>query len=166
MTASKKATALAVGGTLVVAGFGAGAVLAATGSASATSGGAGYGYAAGDARGDRDGDGHRGGPGGDHGGGQGETPLTGATADKVEAAALATYPGATVDRLETDSEGVYEAHVTTADGEHVVVQVGRDFGVTGTQTLGQGGRGGAGGPGDHDGDRTGEGAPSSGGQAG
>ncbi|SDS50106.1 hypothetical protein SAMN04488570_2018 [Nocardioides scoriae] len=145
MTASKKAKALAVGGTLVVAGFGAGAVLAATGSASATSGGAGYGYGApGDARGDHDGDGHRGGPGG---GGQGETPLTGTTADKVEAAALAAYPGATVDRLETDSEGVYEAHVTTADGEQLVVQVGRDFTVTGTQSFDGGG-----GRGDHDGD--------------
>lgn len=148
MTASKRAKALAVGGTLVVAGFGAGAVLAATGSASATSGGAGYGYGApGDARGDHDGDGPRGGPGGGPGGGQGETPLTGTTADQVEAAALEAYPGATVDRLETDSEGVYEAHVTTADGEQLVVQVGRDFTVTGTQSFGDGGS-----HGDHDGD--------------
>src|SRR6478672_12376769 len=44
-----------------------------------------------------------------HGGGNGETPLTGTTADQVRAAALAKVPGATVDRIETDNGGVYEA---------------------------------------------------------
>jgi hypothetical protein len=74
----------------------------------------------------------------------GETPLSGTTATKVRAAALARYPGATIDRLETDSDGVYEAHVTTKAGDDVIVQVDKAFSVTGTQT--------GGGHGDHDGD--------------
>ena len=74
----------------------------------------------------------------------GETALTRPTAAKVKAAALAKYPGATIDRLETDSDGVYEAHVTTKAGTDVIVQVGKAFTVTGTQT--------GGGHGDHDGD--------------
>jgi hypothetical protein len=85
------------------------------------------------------------GPGG-MGGGNGETALTGDTADKVEAAALAKYPGATVERLETDSEGVYEAHLVTADGTHVIVAVGEDFTVTGTQEMTGGPQGAKGGP--------------------
>lgn len=77
-----------------------------------------------------------------------ETALTGDTAEKVKAAALATYPGATVDRVETDSEGVYEAHITTTDGTHVIVAVDKTFTVTGTQELPAGGPGdGQGGPG-------------------
>lgn len=73
----------------------------------------------------------RGGPGmagGRHGQ---ETPLTGDTAAKVKAAALAKLPGATVDRLETDADGgKYEAHVTKADGTHAVVKVDASFTVT------------------------------------
>ena len=78
-----------------------------------------------------------------------ETLLTGDTAAKVKAAALATYPGATVQRVETDSDGVYEAHIVTAAGDWVIVQVGKDFTVTGTQQPGMGGPGGhgKGGPG-------------------
>jgi uncharacterized membrane protein YkoI len=79
----------------------------------------------------------RGGPGG-KGGGVGETALTGDTADRVTAAALATYPGATVERVETDSDGVYEAHLVTADGTSVIVAVGEDFTVTGAQEMGAG----------------------------
>lgn len=109
-------------GALVLAGFGGGSALALTGAANATDGAS--------SSSDK--------------GGSGETPLTGATADKVEAAALAKYPGATIDRLETDNDGVYEAHVTTKDGDELIVQVGKDFSVTGTD---QGG-----GHGDHDGD--------------
>jgi hypothetical protein len=66
-----------------------------------------------------------------------ETLLTGDTAAKVKAAALAKYPGATIQRLETDSDGVYEAHIGSG-GKSLVVQVGKDFAVTGTQTMGQG----------------------------
>jgi hypothetical protein len=68
--------------------------------------------------------------------------LTGPTASKVRAAALAKYPNATVQRVETDSDGVYEAHIVTASGDQVIVQVGADFAVTGTQTGGPGGSGG------------------------
>ena len=68
-----------------------------------------------------------------------ESLLTGDTAAKVTAAALATYPNATIQRVETDSDGVYEAHVVTTSGDWVIVQVGADFTVTGTQQPGQGG---------------------------
>ena len=59
--------------------------------------------------------------------------LSGDTASKVRAAALARYPGATVLRVETDSDGVYEAHLTTKDGQRVTVEVGKDFKVTGLE---------------------------------
>jgi hypothetical protein len=65
-----------------------------------------------------------------------EKLLTGTTASKVKAAALATSPGATIQRVETDSDGVYEAHIVTADGSELIVQVGKDFTVTGTDTRG------------------------------
>jgi hypothetical protein len=75
--------------------------------------------------------------GGHHGrGGQGEEALTGDTKTKVEAAVLAAYPGATIERSETDNGGVYEAHITTTDGDALTVLVGEDFSVTGTQTGG------------------------------
>jgi hypothetical protein len=60
--------------------------------------------------------------------------LTGDTARKVRAAALKKYPGATVLRVETDSDGVYEAHLTTAGGQRVTVEVGKNFTVTGAET--------------------------------
>ena len=68
--------------------------------------------------------------------------LTGSTASRVRAAALAKYPNATIQRVETDSDGVYEAHIVTAAGDQVIVQVGKDFAVTGTQTGGGPGGGG------------------------
>src|SRR3954467_9555690 len=83
---------------------------------------------------------------GEHGGHGNETALTGTTATKVKAAALAKYPGATIERVETDSDGGYEAHLTTKAGDEVTVQVDKSFAVTGTQT--------GGGHGDHDGDAT------------
>jgi hypothetical protein len=64
-----------------------------------------------------------------------EQLLTGDTASKVRAAALARYPGATVLRVETDSDGVYEAHLTTTDGQRVTVEVGKDFKVTGEESA-------------------------------
>jgi len=72
--------------------------------------------------------------------------LTGTTAEKVRAAALAKYPAATIERVETDSDGVYEAHIVTTAGAHVIVQVGKNSTVTGTQT-GMGPGRGHGGPG-------------------
>ncbi|MEO7979407.1 MAG: hypothetical protein ABI807_00665 [Sporichthyaceae bacterium] len=76
-----------------------------------------------------------------------EQLLTGTTADKVEAAALAMYPGATVARIETDSDGVYEAHLATANGTPVTVEIDKSFTVTGTEVGGPGGGGPAGGAG-------------------
>ena len=72
--------------------------------------------------------------GGRHGGpGAGEEELAGDTAESVEAAVLAEYPDATIERLETDRDGVYEAHITTADGDEVTVELDEDFAVTGTE---------------------------------
>ena len=66
--------------------------------------------------------------------GPGETLLTGTTAEKVKAAALAAVPGGTIIRVETDSEGSpYEAHVTKADGTQVTVKVDANFKVTETE---------------------------------
>ena len=81
--------------------------------------------------------------------GPGETVLTGTTADKVKAAALAAVPGGTIIRVETDNEGSpYEAHVQKADGTVVTVKVDSSFKVTDTITgFGAGGPGGPGGPG-------------------
>ena len=70
-----------------------------------------------------------------------EQLLTGDTATKVTEVALAKYPDATIQRVETDSEGVYEAHIVTAAGDQVIVQIGADFTITGTQTGGPGGGG-------------------------
>jgi hypothetical protein len=76
-----------------------------------------------------------------------ETLLTGTTASKVKAAVLAKYPGATIVRVETDSDGVYEVHITKADGTEVAIEVNKSFAVTGVEQGGPGG-----GHGDHDGD--------------
>jgi hypothetical protein len=65
-----------------------------------------------------------------------EKLLTGDTKAKVEAAVLAKYAGATIVRTETDSDGVYESHIVTSAGQQTIVQVGKDFTVTGTQTGG------------------------------
>jgi hypothetical protein len=77
-----------------------------------------------------------------------EQLLTGDTKTKVEEAVLAKYPDATIERTETDSDGVYESHIVTSDGQHVIVQVDDGFAVTGTQTGGGGGH--HGGDGDDD----------------
>jgi hypothetical protein len=52
----------------------------------------------------------------------------------VTDAVMAKYPGATIQRIETDFEGVYEGHIVTADGQQLIVQVGEDFSITGTQS--------------------------------
>src|SRR3954453_16448965 len=108
---------------LVLAGFGGGAVLVATGTADAVTGTSRSSSTTGHS---------------------GETALTGTTATKVKAAALAKYPGATIERVETDSDGVYEAHLTTKAGDEITVEVNKSFAVTGTETGGHGGHGGHG----------------------
>lgn len=69
-----------------------------------------------------------------------ETALEGDVAAQVTAAAQAAVPDGTVDRVETDSDGSpYEAHVTKADGTHVVVKVDASFAVTGIEDMPAGG---------------------------
>jgi uncharacterized membrane protein YkoI len=80
-----------------------------------------------------------GGPPGAHVGRNGprETALTGDTASKVKAAALAKVPGGTVERVETDADhgSPYEAHVRKADGTELEVLVNKDFQVTAVNTM-------------------------------
>jgi hypothetical protein len=95
-----------------------------------------------------------------------ETPVTGDLATELSNLALAANPGATVDRVENDTDGaVYEVHLTLADGSHVTVKFDADKKITATETGpafgpsdGKHGRGpGHGkGDGDHDGDRGGD----------
>jgi len=64
-----------------------------------------------------------------------EKLLTGTTADKARAAALAAVPGATIERVENDAEGAtYEAHMVKSDGSHVTVKMDANFKVTGIET--------------------------------
>ncbi|TPG19621.1 hypothetical protein [Pedococcus bigeumensis] len=97
--------------------------------------------------------------------GQGETPqgngntdpskpmrsdeklLTGDVAAKVTAAAKAKEPTATIQRVETDSDGVYEAHMVRADGTQIIVQIDKSYAVTNVQVGGAGGPGGEAGQG-------------------
>ena len=131
--ATKKALAT---GALVVAGFGAGVGVALTGSATAAS------DAVSSDVGQADGERH-------HSRSilPDEELLTGDTADRVREAVLAEYHGATIQRVETDDNGVYEAHVVTAAGEWLEVEVGEDFTITRTEA----GHGGPGGHHRHDG---------------
>jgi hypothetical protein len=80
-----------------------------------------------------------------------EELLTGSTAAQVKDAVLAKYPGATFVRVETDSDGVYEAHITRADGTPLTVELDKTFAITGEEQLG-GGMGGHGHGPDGDGD--------------
>ena len=87
--------------------------------------------------------GHGGEHRGPHGNGDPSQPqrsdeelLTGDTATQVTEAVLAEYPDATIERVETDSGGVYEAHIVTTDDERLTVLVNEDFEVTGTEEHG------------------------------
>jgi uncharacterized membrane protein YkoI len=76
--------------------------------------------------------------GGHQANGKTEALLTGDTAAKVEAAAKAKLPGATIERVENDADtgSPYEAHVTKADGTEAVVYVDSSFNVTSVGTMG------------------------------
>jgi hypothetical protein len=65
-----------------------------------------------------------------------ETLLTGETASKVRAAAVAKEPNATVSRVETDADGhaAYEVHMVRSDGTLVTVYVDKQFEVVGVET--------------------------------
>jgi type II secretory pathway pseudopilin PulG len=69
--------------------------------------------------------------------GKTEKALTGDVESKVRAAALAKVSG-TVERVETnvDSSAPYEAHITTADGTEVEVQVNTDYTVAAVNAMG------------------------------
>jgi hypothetical protein len=89
------------------------------------------------------------GRGGEHGhhhgrsdNGNGETPLTGDTATKAKAAAVAKE-GGTADRATTENDSsnsaaAYEVHVTKSDGSHVVVILDKSFAVLTVETGGRG----------------------------
>ena len=78
--------------------------------------------------------------------GPGETLLTDGTATKVKQAALDKVPGATVLRVETDSEGSpYEAHLQRSDGTQVTIKVNKQFEATDVEN----GFGAGGPPGSH-----------------
>ena len=72
--------------------------------------------------------GGRGGPRGGHDG-AGETALMGDTKEKVEAAVLAEYAGATILRTETNADGTapYESHIRTSAGKELEVRVSETF---------------------------------------
>jgi hypothetical protein len=128
--------ALAVGG-MLVGGVLAGTLAASAAGNNAASQSGGYGIPGYGAPGGGYGR-HGGGPRGNGDESRSQRPdehlLTGDTAAKVKAAALAKYPGATVLRVETDSDGVYEAHLTTSGGQRVTVEVDKSFKVTGEET--------------------------------
>ncbi|HST54532.1 MAG TPA: hypothetical protein VLJ42_01395 [Solirubrobacteraceae bacterium] len=69
--------------------------------------------------------------------GKTETLLSGDTAAKVKAAALAKVSGS-VERVETnvDSSAPYEAHIKKSDGTEVEVQVSGDYAVAAVNTMG------------------------------
>jgi uncharacterized membrane protein YkoI len=77
--------------------------------------------------------------GGHQANGKTETLLTGDTAAKVKAAALAEVSGGTIERVETDADhgSPYEAHVTKSDGTSVEVLVDENFKVTAVNAMGQ-----------------------------
>ena len=77
-----------------------------------------------------------------------EKAVTGALYDKLKAAALKAVPGGTVYRIETDAgDGVYEAHMTKADGTEVTVKFDKNGAVTKVESgMGQGDPRPAGGP--------------------
>ena len=67
--------------------------------------------------------------------GPGETLLTDGDATKVKQAALDKVPGATVIRVETDSDGsAYEAHLRKSDGSEVTVKFNKQFEATDVQS--------------------------------
>ena len=70
--------------------------------------------------------------------GKTEALLSGDTAAKVKAAALAKVSG-TVQRVETnvDSSAPYEAHILKSDGTEVEVQVNGDFTVAAVNAMGR-----------------------------
>jgi uncharacterized membrane protein YkoI len=91
-------------------------------------------------------------PGAPHGrGANREVPVTGSKAATLKAAALAKYPGSTVQDVTTEtdnSSAAYEVHLTKSDGTHVSVLFDSKLTYVSTETGGPGRFGGPGrGPG-------------------
>lgn len=100
----------------------------------------------------------------------GESLVTGDSLTKLSDAALAKFPGATIIRVENDSDGdEYEVHLKKADGSVVTVTFDQNFVVTGDhEGFADPAKGGpAGGPrgghGPHDADDNDGGGPAGGG---
>jgi ABC-type transport system substrate-binding protein len=71
------------------------------------------------------------GKGGHTANGKTEELLTGDTATKVKAAALAAQPGATIQRVETDAEGAaYEAHILKSDSTPATLKFDSSYKLT------------------------------------
>lgn len=62
----------------------------------------------------------------------GSTPVTGTAADKATAAAVAAYPGGTVNRVVLLSNGDYNVHIIAVNWPHHVF-VNKDFTVIGAE---------------------------------
>jgi len=122
----KKRWAGAVG--LLAAGVISGGVLASALSASASSTSAAGGSTASSAS---SGDARAPGPGGAQPVRSDEKSVSSATAAALRAAALKAVAGGTVYRIETDAgDGVYEVHMTKADGSLVTVKFDKNLTVT------------------------------------
>jgi hypothetical protein len=69
--------------------------------------------------------------------GQREQALSASDAAKVKAAALAKYPRATIERVETDVDhgSPFEAHISTTDGRQLEVLVDSSFNVTAANAM-------------------------------
>lgn len=65
-----------------------------------------------------------------------QVELSGKTERRVEAAATARFPGATIVRTETDADGnaAYEVQIVRADGRPATVYVDEQFDVVSVQT--------------------------------
>ena len=131
-------------GALVGTGLLAGAIMATTGIASATSGGGSPSVLATPAAATAtastpsdpgsDGTGH-GWWGWRHGDGDGGASVSDDAAAKVKDAVLAQYPNATIRWIRSDSDGGYHAYVDTADGKDLDVKLDDAFAITGTDDL-------------------------------
>ncbi len=123
MKSSMKVRAVAAGGALVVAGFGAGALFGLTGLASADT--TSNGSPAADCR-----DGGPGGPGG-----CADTPVNGAELNKVKAAVAAKQPGVSVQHVRKDPDGSFDV-MGTKSGALGMLRVSKDLSTVTERTGG------------------------------
>jgi hypothetical protein len=61
------------------------------------------------------------------------TKISASVDKKVRAAALAKYPGASIQKV-VYAGGIYEVHLTTKAGHHVIVEVNRHYTVIGSKS--------------------------------